>query len=250
VSKITAEKIVRNRKVWLGGLLLLLLTLIGAIYLFTNVFGVPEAAYVTILGISTQISIWSLLLFAFFLYTGMTRQAMHQSESSNATLLFWGVAYSVGVLLSVVMHEFSHGFVSQVIFGNPIKSAGIGFWYAFVEPSVSVGQSAVQEVLIPLAGPLSNIAFGLLVLLILRKPNTSNTVTMLRRLASLNLSLAELNLIPISFLDGGQALKGLLKLVHRDTEVIYLLSGAILIALYLILKDSFKPTERWFKISY
>jgi Zn-dependent protease len=178
----------------------------------------------------------------------------------------------IPLLYSVVIHEVAHGWVAYrmgdptaKLMGrlslNPIRHIDpigalmlflVGFGWARPVP-VNINNIADRRkglIFVSSAGILSNIliAFGSVLLLRLLHPSLDGTMTqILYTVASINITLAALNLIPIPPLDGSKILMGLASertryfLARIEPYGFFILIGL----LYIGVLDSFIDFFRW-----
>ncbi len=158
------------------------------------------------------------LAFSFLL---SRRQFLSGNLSINAVLLNVGIAV-VSVATGFILHELAHRFVSRKFgchaefrlwnFGLllAIFTSFLGFLFAAPGAVYIYGEniSRKQNVLISIAGPLTNIAGGILLLIISIVFFSSNQVFALifGAAASLNFGLAFFNMIPFPPLDGSKVI--------------------------------------------
>ena len=163
-----------------------------------------------------------------------------------ATGTYWvmGIACSIGLLISIVLHEFSHSLVARK-YGMPIGGITL-FVFGGIAHMESEPPGPKEEALMALAGPASSILIGgaLYGIHALVQGRVSLPVEgVIQYLALINLVLAAFNLLPAFPLDGGRVLRaGLwarMKNMKRATRIAsyfgkglsYILIGLGLLAL-------------------
>ena len=131
---------------------------------------------------------------------------------SRGTYWLMGVAGVIGLLLSIVIHEFSHSLVARR-YGMPIRGISL-FIFGGVAEMTEEPPSAKSEFLMALAGPLTSLALAVLLYqfhvaaTVLGWPDQIAGVAFY--LAYLNAILAVFNLLPAFPLDGGRMLRAVL----------------------------------------
>lgn len=131
---------------------------------------------------------------------------------STATYWWMGVAGAIGLFLSIVFHEFWHSIVARR-FGLPMRGITL-FIFGGVAEMEDEPANAKTELWMAIAGPLSSIGLGIVLLLLFRVggvigwPKPINGV--LLYLGWLNLVLAVFNMLPAFPLDGGRVLRSIL----------------------------------------
>ena len=134
------------------------------------------------------------------------------------------------LILVYVIHELGHIFFARLI-GAEIKKMRGGVFHLSISYNTN-GLSYKGEALVCMGGIIFNLLFALLAFLI----NVKNNDT-LSTFSILNLSLALMNLYPISILDGGGILKSLLLLKTREDvaeKICLIVSFVFAIVLWLI----------------
>ena len=143
-----------------------------------------------------------------------------------STYMYWimGAACSVGLLFSIVLHEFSHSMVARR-FGMPIGGITL-FVFGGIARMESSPPSPKAEALMALAGPVSSVVIGGVLFGVhqLTKGFLPTPATgILEYLALINLILAAFNLIPAFPLDGGRVLRAILwswkKSIRKATRI-------------------------------
>lgn len=145
------------------------------------------------------------------------------------------------LIMSVVLHELSHGYVAELLgdptprnqgrltvnplkhldpFGSvivPIITSIAGFTFGWAKPVQwnphNVKNRRVGELLISLAGPLANVLIALVFGLVIRSGLAGSSIAFISIAAyivAINITLAVFNLIPIPPLDGSKVLFSLL----------------------------------------
>jgi len=139
-----------------------------------------------------------------------------------------GLAFMLLLFACVLAHEFGHIFTARA-FGVPTPDVTL-LPIGGVARLARIPEAPSQELLIAIAGPLVNVAIAILLILLAGAhldPRElaqvdSTRISLIDRLAEVNLFLAVFNMIPAFPMDGGRVLRALLaiKLGHvRATEV-------------------------------
>jgi Zn-dependent protease len=166
------------------------------------------------------------------------------------------------LIMSVVVHEVSHGY-SALLLGdptakmqgrltlNPLKHleifgsfivplitslSGIGFGWAkpvIINP-YNFKNRKTGELIVALAGPLSNICLAIIFALVIRiMPISSPFLYMSSMIVAINLSLAVFNLIPIPPLDGSKVVFAFISEAQREMMERYSLFLFLIVILVL-----------------
>jgi Zn-dependent protease/CBS domain-containing protein len=174
----------------------------------------------SIAGTAIRIHITFVLLLAFFFVAGLATGSVYDAVNT--------VVFVVLVFACVLAHEFGHILVARA-FGVETPDVTL-LPIGGVARLARIPEKPSQELLIAIAGPLVNVAIA--AVLILLTPAHLNPahfaamesprVSMIDRLAEVNLFLAVFNMIPAFPMDGGRVLRALLaiRLGHvRATEI-------------------------------
>ncbi|HET9903627.1 MAG TPA: site-2 protease family protein [Xanthobacteraceae bacterium] len=148
--------------------------------------------------------------------------------TGGAAAAWSGLLFMVLLFLCVLLHEFGHIFTARV-FGVQTPDVTL-LPIGGVARLERIPEEPGQEFLIAIAGPLVNVAIALFLILFVgadlsaeRLAAVENAqVSMVDRLAAVNLFIAVFNLIPAFPMDGGRILRSLLALrvgFTRATEV-------------------------------
>lgn len=157
--------------------------------------------------------------------------------------LWPAVFVAIGIVFSVVLHEFSHAMVASA-FGIKIVGAGISWWGAYVEPRTDITVLPVPELFISLAGPLANAILGGLAAYVVFCRKESLFENTVQYFALINLQLAILNMLPIGGLDGAKVLEGFNAIVFDGSRVSWWIFA---ILFYLVLFYAFGAVRDWLK---
>ncbi len=139
-------------------------------------------------------------------------QAVTFRMSRPGLALVFGVAVTLGLYLSVLIHEFGHALTAR-LYGVPTERVTLWF-LGGIASFERMPRQPGAEAIVAIAGPLTSFAVaGLFALL---AAFTSDGLYMwqliVRSLAAVNLILAIFNLLPALPLDGGRVLRSLLAL--------------------------------------
>lgn len=161
---------------------------------------------------------WSwLLIFAVVTYTFATGIfEVFYEDWSDAQKWAGGAAVAIIFFLSVLIHEMSHAVVSNRL-GLPVKSITL-FVFGGVANLTRDPDSAKQEFLIAVVGPITSLVLGLLFAAVwgaLYQVNTGFAGIALN-LAVINVSLAVFNMLPGFPLDGGRVFRSLIWLRNKN----------------------------------
>lgn len=131
---------------------------------------------------------------------------------SRETYWLMGVAGVIGLLLSIVIHEFSHSLVARR-FGMPIRGISL-FIFGGVAEMTEEPPSAKSEFLMAVVGPATSLALAVLLYEFHAAATSlgwpSQVAGVAFYLAYLNAILAVFNLVPAFPLDGGRMLRAVL----------------------------------------
>ncbi|MDH7513388.1 MAG: site-2 protease family protein [Clostridiales bacterium] len=129
-----------------------------------------------------------------------------------STYWLMGGAGAIGLLVSIVFHELWHSLVARR-FGLPIKGITL-FIFGGVAEATEEPAHPRAEFFMAVAGPLSSIFFGLVLLALGYFGGTGGwprpVIGVINYLGFLNLILAGFNLLPAFPLDGGRVLRAVL----------------------------------------
>ena len=151
------------------------------------------------------------------------------SWASGGPQAAWqGIAFMLLLFACVLAHEFGHIFTARA-FGVPTPDVTL-LPIGGVARLARIPEEPWQEFLIAIAGPLVNVAIAVVLVLLAGAhfnaselaQMESTRISLIDRLAEVNLFLAVFNMIPAFPMDGGRVLRALLsiKLGHvRATEI-------------------------------
>lgn len=150
------------------------------------------------------------LLLAFLVTWSLALGLFPQVAPGLSTAAYWwmGVAGAIGLLFSIVFHEFSHSLVARR-YGLPISGITL-FIFGGVAEMEEEPRSARVEFLMAIAGPISSLVLAFVFYLIyqempLDQPTPVGGVVYY--LGMINLVLALFNLVPGFPLDGGRVMR-------------------------------------------
>jgi Zn-dependent protease len=127
-----------------------------------------------------------------------------------------GVVASILFFVAVLVHELAHSLVA-LAHGLPVRTITL-FIFGGVSEIEEEPEHARTEFLVALAGPLSSLLLGLLLLLVawVSGPVSEPLGALAGMLGRVNITLAVFNLIPGFPLDGGRVLRAFLWGLRRD----------------------------------
>lgn len=166
------------------------------------------------------------------------------------------VVVLVVLLVSVAIHEAAHAYTADFL-GDPTARAmgrltlnplahiditgllflifwGFGWGKPVPYDSFNLRRPSRDAAIIALAGPLSSLAFAVLVSLLLRVAPWLFLENLLEYVVLLNTTLAIFNLVPIYPLDGFSVLAGILPEEHRDDWNKLSQYGIVILLLFLL----------------
>jgi Zn-dependent protease/predicted transcriptional regulator len=174
---------------------------------------------------------------------------------------YWGmgIAGTLGLFLSIILHELSHSLMARS-YGMPMKGITL-FIFGGVAEMSDEPPSAKAEFMMAVVGPLSSIIIGLvfygihLVGTLGGWPKPVNGV--LRYIFVINLLLAAFNLLPAFPLDGGRVLRSVLWMIKKNLRWATRVSsrigiafsiGFIILGVWNVLNGDFISGMWWFLI--
>ena len=174
----------------------------------------------SIAGTAVRIHITFLLLLVWIFAAGWAQGGIDDAVNS--------LVFVVLLFACVLAHEFGHIFTARA-FGVATPDVTL-LPIGGVARLERIPEKPSEEFLVAIAGPLVNVAIGLVLMAVAPVPLStthlaameSNQVSMVDRLAEVNLFIAFFNLIPAFPMDGGRVLRALLaiRLGHlRATEI-------------------------------
>jgi stage IV sporulation protein FB len=136
--------------------------------------------------------------------------------SGGPQAAWYSLAFMILLFACVVAHEFGHIFVARY-FGVATPTVTL-LPIGGVAQLERIPEKPSEEFLVAIAGPLVNVAIALVLIVVFGATLDANslagvdkgTVSMLDRLAAVNLFLVVFNLIPAFPMDGGRVLRALL----------------------------------------
>lgn len=183
-------------------------------------------------GVPVEIHWTTLLIFFVFVWDAKTYIGKTKHGSTPENVVTAAFIASAIVLISVAIHELSHGLVSTY-FGNPIVNSGFNGLGAFVQPKYNLTDTNWhQEVLVALAGPGANILIALIAAAYVYLTPESLHENTVQYIGYLNIKLARFNLMPIFILDGSKVLHGLLWPIIGTTFADYAVIAAGVLCFY------------------
>lgn len=134
-----------------------------------------------------------------------------------------GVAFAVLLYLSILLHEVSHAMMARR-FGLPVRSISLQFIGGMTEMD-GEPRTAGQEFMVAVVGPLTSIAVGVAALGAQAVVPDGLVRLAFQGLASANILVGVLNLVPGLPLDGGRVLRALVWSVTGNMHVGTLVAG-------------------------
>ncbi|MHC4293253.1 MAG: site-2 protease family protein [Planctomycetota bacterium] len=164
----------------------------------------------------------SLLILALFITWSLATSVFPVWFEGLSVITYWlmGIGGAVGLLISIVFHEFCHSIVARQ-YGLPMQGITL-FIFGGVAEMKHEPPSAKAEFMMAIAGPLSSFLLaGIIFLLhkiIIQYSLALPIAQVLKYLVLLNVILACFNLLPGFPLDGGRILRSILWGVKKDLE--------------------------------
>ncbi|MHC4132170.1 MAG: site-2 protease family protein [Planctomycetota bacterium] len=164
----------------------------------------------------------SLLILALFITWSLATSVFPEWFEGLSVITYWlmGIGGAVGLLISIVFHEFCHSIVARQ-FGLPMRGITL-FIFGGVAEMKHEPPSAKAEFMMAIAGPLSSFLLAgfvfLLQNIIIKYSFAIPIAHVLKYLALLNVVLACFNLLPGFPLDGGRILRSILWGIKKDLE--------------------------------
>src|SRR5580700_1859473 len=165
----------------------------------------------SIAGIDVGVHPSWLLVFALFAYVAMERSSLLGFDLPLVQRIFLGLAVSLVLFASVIVHEFSHAFVARRQ-GIPIGNITL-FLFGGVATILREPGTPMDEVRMATAGPLASVALALifgLIWFICSELGFLWGTAFAALLALSNAMLAIFNMLPAFPSDGGRVLRALL----------------------------------------
>jgi Zn-dependent protease len=165
----------------------------------------------SIAGIDVGVHPSWLLVFALFAYVAMERSSLLGFDLPFVQRIFLGIAVSLVLFASVIVHEFSHAFVARRQ-GIPIGNITL-FLFGGVATILREPGTPMDEIRMATAGPLASVALALvfgLVWFVCEAAGFLWGSAFSALLALSNAMLAVFNMLPAFPSDGGRVLRALL----------------------------------------
>lgn len=214
--------------------------------LLLGLFQLPTSFHGVLMEVPYEVTFTSLLMMLIFWFDSNVYIRKHHLGVGHYTYAITSVIVVVVVVGSVVLHEFGHALVANML-GHTIDHAGLTFWGAFVAPEESMlVMSPFDEVAISLAGPAVNILIAVIGVMVVKVFGESLFENSAQYVAVMNIRLARLNLIPLLILDGGKVVDGLLRFIVTDQSTRTYLEIGIFVAFWVLYKKyrkTHKPYE-------
>lgn len=192
-----------------------------------------------VLGIPVVFSYFSLLMLALFAFSGFLYIKRQIGKKPAPEYITAGVIAALVVFFSIVLHEMAHGIVSTML-GHPIIEAGVSWWGAYVRPGIASYQeiSPMEEILISIVGPLTNLLLFIAMAVIVAIFDESIFENTVQFAALVNWQLFVLNIVPLSFLgvDGSKVFDGFLRIFieSQSTRLSIELVASVLAIIWII----------------
>ncbi|MHC4265214.1 MAG: site-2 protease family protein [Planctomycetota bacterium] len=164
----------------------------------------------------------SLLILALFITWSLATSVFPEWFEGFSVITYWlmGLAGAVGLVISIVFHEFCHSIVARQ-FGLPMRGITL-FIFGGVAEMKHEPPSAKAEFMMAIAGPVSSFllaGFAFVLSKIIEQYQFSISIAnVLKYIALLNIVLACFNLLPGFPLDGGRILRSILWGIRKDLE--------------------------------
>ncbi|MFZ9595802.1 MAG: site-2 protease family protein [Bdellovibrionia bacterium] len=178
--------------------------------------------------LNIHFSLVFLLLYVLLMAQAQFPHVLRESQMDPSQItqkgFLWGFLFSLGLLFSVVIHEFAHVWMAQRL-GVRVHAVTL-MMLGGVSEMGQIPESPYAELKISIVGPLMSFFLAALLFLSYQTFASGNLAFFSYWLAQVNLVLGVFNLLPAFPLDGGRALRsflaarqGMLKATQRSVQV-------------------------------
>ena len=185
---------------------------------------------------------WSWLVIAVFITWSLARGLFPYYFRNFPESTYWwmGIAGTIGLFISIVLHEFGHSIVARR-FGIPMHGITL-FIFGGVASMAEEPPTPRSEFFMAIAGPITSVILAVIFYLLALWGGVMlwsvTVIGVLEYLAWINIILVAFNMIPAFPLDGGRVLRSILWGIKRDfrwaTRVASVLGTAFGIVLMLL----------------
>lgn len=181
----------------------------------------------TIRGIELNLHVSLIFLMAYVVFVSMAQFPLVAEDAGIHPIfltggpLGWGITFAVGLLLSIVAHEFGHAIVAQRA-GIKVRSITLMMLGGAASIEKIPEERPYFEFKLAVVGPLVSFVIAGLMFALYEYTESANMALFGYWLGSANMVLGVFNLLPAFPLDGGRALRSLLvarKGMIRGTRV-------------------------------
>ena len=180
----------------------------------------------SIRGVALQIHFSLLFLLIYVVALASARLPMVITESGinpdlvSGSPVVWGIAFALGVFLSVTLHEYGHVFTAQSL-GVRVQSVTL-MMIGGVTRMDRLPDTRYAEMKVSLVGPAVSFLLAAVFFILESSATSANVALFSYWMARLNLTLGIFNLLPAFPLDGGRALRSAIAARYgsiRATEI-------------------------------
>lgn len=201
---------------------------------------------IEIFGIPVEISLWHFAVMLLFWVDGtLYVKRMHEGAKAH-NYITAGFFSLIVVFVSLILHEIAHAVVA-IGTGVNITKAGLTFLGAYVTPEISLyDMSPFQELVISIAGPLSNFAIAGIFAFLVWSLDESVAENTFQYFSYINLRLGYLNILPIIPLDGSKVCHAIFRWFINDPDIALFLTlplTIITIILLIVFRKRIKTTK-------
>lgn len=191
--------------------------IVFAVSRLLSYLGLPSYLQVALGGVPVEISIWSAVLVILFWGTGWEYLKKYSPSLSQNHALAGAALITATLILSLGLHELAHALVAQAL-GHPVHRAALTGWGAYVVHEDNI--PSWDTIAIALAGPFTNLALAWLARWYVMVKDESVIENSVQYVSVTNMSLFKLNMLPLTFLDGGHAVVAGLSLITPNPVVL------------------------------